>query len=264
MRTVSVKSAARILDVLELMAGLNQGIRVNELARQLAMPKSSASSLVATLEGRGYIRAATDGYRLADTHRRSGWVGGITAALVRASRPIMEELVAKTGESAFLGVPTQTLEIRYVAKVVSDNPLRYDGELAALRPAYCTSIGQVILASLSSDALDRYFETHELTAVTSRTVTDEKILRKTLAQARARGYVTIADSHVLGASGAAASIFAEERVVAGLALIAPSARFDPERKRIIPSVVEAAKRISALIESRESPREAARQRADVR
>ena len=255
MRTVSVKSAARILDVLELLAGLPHGIRVNELARQLAMPKSSASSLVATLQGRGYLDAADDGYRLAETFRRNGWVGGMTATLVRASRPVMERLVATTGESTFLGVPTQNLDVRYVAKVVSDNPLRYDVELTALRPAYCTSIGQAILANLPARSVDRYFESHDLKPITNRTVTDEAALRRTLAQVRVRGYVTIADSHVLGASGAAAPVFAGERVVAALAVIAPTARFEAGRKRIVPAVVEAAKALSEAIQPAQALRE---------
>ena len=247
MRTVSVKSAARILDMLELLAGLPQGIRVNELARQLAMPKSSASSLVATLEGRGYVVAAADGYRLAERYRGTSWVGGPTATLVHESRPVMERLAATTGESAFLGIPTPQLDIRYVAKAVSDNPLRYDVDLVALRPAYCTSIGHAILAFLPERTLDRYFETHELVAVTSRTVTDEPAIRKAIAQARSRGYATIENSNGLGTSGIAAPVFSGERVVAALALIGPSARFDPVRKATIPVVVDAARRISDAI-----------------
>jgi IclR family pca regulon transcriptional regulator len=250
MRTVSVKSAARILDVLELMAGLPHGIRVNELARRLSMPKSSASSLVATLHGRGYLDAADDGYRLAEPYRRTGWVGGMTAALVRAGRPVMERLVADTGESAFLGVPTHGFEVRYVAKIVSDHPLRYDGDLTALRPAFCTSIGQAILSQLPPKAIDRYFETHALETVTPRTITDVAAIRRTLEQARARGYVTIADSHVMGASGVAAPVFSGDRVVAGLAVIAPNARFDAARKAIVPAVVEAARALSEALHSR--------------
>lgn len=257
MRTVSVKSAARILDLLELMAGLPSGMRVNEIARQLAMPKSSTSSLLATLEGRGYIYPATDGYRLADTYRETGWVGGMTAALVRVGRPVMTRLVAATGESAFVGVPRSNLDIQYVAKVVSGNPLRYDVELRSPRPAYCTSIGQVILASLDPQALDRYFDTHELVPLTSRTVVDPKAIRRILARARAQGYVTIADGTVLGASGVAAPVHAGERVVGALAIIAPGARFDAERARIVPAVVAAAEEISRALHVRDTDARAA-------
>ncbi len=134
MRTVSVKSAARVLDVLELMAGRTHGLRVNEMARQLAMPKSSASSLLATLESRGYVVPASDGYRLVDMFRTAGWAGGVTSALLRASGPVMARLVTKTGESVFLGVPTPDMAIQYVAKSVSSNELRYDVDLASPRP----------------------------------------------------------------------------------------------------------------------------------
>jgi DNA-binding IclR family transcriptional regulator len=247
MRTVSVKSAARILDVLELMATLQQGIRVNEIARQLGIPRSSASALVSTLEGRGYIQAAADGYRLAECYRDVGWVGGASATLLRASQPVMNRLVAATGESAFLGVPTSNLSIQYIAKKVSDNPLRYDVGLEFLRPAYCTSIGQVILSSLSDTEFERYLETHDLAAITPRTATDRQAIRKAVELGRKQGYVTIADSNVLGASGVAAPILSGDRVLAGLAVIAPSQRFDPAREQIIQAVVASAREISEAL-----------------
>ena len=240
MRTVSVKSAARVLDVLELMAGRTQGLRVNEMARQLAMPKSSASSLLATLASRGYISPGSDGYRLAEIYRTAGWAGGMTAALMRAAGPVMSRLVAATGESVFLGVATPDMRIQYIAKSVSSNELRYDVDLASPRPAYCTSIGQVILSGLDTAALDRYFKTHELKRITPRTVVDQRAIRRAVRKARDEGFVTIADSHVMGASGVAAPVRAGARVVAGLAAIAPNARFEANRDRIVPAVVAAA------------------------
>lgn len=240
MRSDTVKSAARVLDVLELLAGLPHGIRVNELGRTLGMPKSSASALLATLAVRGYVEPSGEGYRLADAYRDGGWVGGTTGALARAARPVMERLVAHTGESAFLGVATPSFEVRYIAKIVSANPLRYDVELESLRPAHSTSIGQVLLASLPRDALDEYFATHDLRASTGRLVS-ERSVRRALNAARENGYVTIADSHVLGTSGAAAPVVSGARTVAALAIIAPTARFEAARARVIPAVVAAAR-----------------------
>jgi len=247
MRSPPVKSAARILDVLELLAGLPHGIRVNQLARTLEMPKSSASALLGTLAIRGCVETVGDGYRLAEGFRGGGWVGGMTGALVRVGRSIMERLVAETGESAFLGVATPSFEVRYVDKVVSAKPLRYDVELESLRPAHSTSIGQVLLASLTSDALDDYFRTHDLGRGSTRPVISERTVRRAVSVARTQGYVTIADSHVLGTSGAAAPVSAGGRVVAGLAIIAPSARFDAARARIVPHVVAAARDLGRSI-----------------
>lgn len=244
MRTTEVKSARRVLDVLELLAGLPQGIRVNQLARTLAIPKSSASALLGTLAVRGYVEAAGDGYRLANGYRGEGWVGGTTGALVRAGHPIMEKLVAETGESAFLGVATPSFEVRYIAKVVSANPLRYDVELTSLRPAHSTSIGQVLLASLPPDALDDYLRHHDLHRAAGRPAISERTLRRALSQAREQGFVTIADSHVIGTSGAAAPVVVAGETIAGLAIIAPTARFEPARNRIVPKVLAAAKELA--------------------
>lgn len=241
MRTVEVKSAGRILDVLELLAGLPQGMRVNQLARTLAIPKSSASALLGTLALRGYVEASGEGYALATGYRGGTWVGGITGMLARACYPVMERLVAETGESAFLGIATPAFEVRYVAKVVSANPLRYDGELDSLRPAHSTSIGQVLLAALSPAELDDYLAQHPLQRANGRPPISERTLRRVLAQVRADGYVTIADSHVAGTSGVAAPVQAAQRTIAGLAIIAPTARFDAARSRIVPRVVAAAR-----------------------
>lgn len=247
MRTTEVKSAGRILDVLELLTGMPQGVRVNQLARTLAIPKSSASALLGTLALRGYVEPNGEGYRLAGGYRAGGWVGGITGMLVRSGHPIMDKLVADTGESAYLGIATATFEIRYVAKVVSANPLRYDVELESLRPAHSTSIGQVLLASLPPDALDEYIRHHDLKRPEGRPPISERALRRVLAQARADGYVTIADSHVAGTSGAAAPVAAGDRTVAGLAIIAPTPRFDAARNRIVPRVVAAARELERAI-----------------
>jgi DNA-binding IclR family transcriptional regulator len=52
---------------------------------------------------------------------------------------------------------------------------------------------------------------------------------------------------VAGTSGAAAPVTATDRTVAGLAIIAPTSRFDAARNRIVPRVVAAAQELSRAI-----------------
>ena len=243
----SVKSAARILDVLELMARLGTGIRLNELARQLGIPRSSASGLMATLVQRGYVETRADGFHLISNYRTAGWVGGMTGALLRVSQPVMRQLAEQTEESAFLGMPEPDMSIRYISKETGHSPISYDVELNVERAAYSTTIGMIVLAGLKRAALDRYFKTHELRAATPHTVTDEATIRQWLDQARERGYVTMVDSNVLGASGVAAPVTVNGSVLAGLAVIAPTSRFDPRRDHIVRCVVAAAAEISATL-----------------
>ena len=250
MRTGPVKSAARVLDLLELLAAMRGPIGVNEIARRLAMPKSSASALVATLQERGYAVSGAGGVTLAEAYRDVGWVGGGTAALLRWARPVMQRLSRATGESCFLGVPTATFDVLYVEKVVSDSALRYDADVALLRPAYCTSIGLVLLGGLSESALDGYFAGRTLAPVTPRTVTDETRIRTEVARGRKRGYVRISDSHVLGASGVAAPVWRDGQVIAGLAVIAPSDRFSRQAELNVKATVDAADELTQALGAR--------------
>lgn len=244
----SVKSAARILDVLELMAGLNAGIRLNELARQLDIPRSSASGLMSTLVQRGYVESLADGFHLAPNYRTGGWVGGATGALLRLSQAAMSRLVEQTEESAFLGIPVAGTNVRYIAKEVGSSPISYDVELDVTRPAYSTSIGMVVLAGMDDAALDSYFKTHPLKLITPHTTTDEAQIRQRIGQIRKQGYATMVDTNVLGVTGVAAPIVAHGAVLAGLAVIAPTSRFDPRRGLMVERTVAAAREISAALE----------------
>lgn len=253
MRTTSVKSAARVLDLLELMAVLPSGLRLTEAARRLGLPKSSTSALFATLVGRGYVEAGADGYRLAPQFRDGSWIGGDYARLVKVAKPAMTRLASATGETAFIGIMTSDWGIQYVAKVVSAQPLRYDVDLGTMRPAYCTSIGLIMLASRPEEAVAEYLGTHPIEKVTPHTITDPQTIRSAIEHVRRTGYASLADSNVLGTSGVAAPVRgASGQVIAGLAVIAPSSRFfrqedDESQGTAIRAVIDAAAEISDLL-----------------
>jgi IclR family pca regulon transcriptional regulator len=55
-------------------------------------------------------------------------------------------------------------------------------------PAYCTSLGRVMLAHLPPDELDAYFARTKLRPMTENTVVNQKRLREILAGVRQDGY----------------------------------------------------------------------------
>lgn len=248
MRTDLVKSAARVLDLLELLAATPGPIRLSAVAEHMAIPKSSAFALLGTLVAKGYAEEEKDGFRLADRFRETGWAGGDVRRLVDLARPVMEATAGTTGESVFLGVLTATQEVRYVLKSVSPNPLRYDGALEQLRPAYCTSIGHVLLAELGERELDDYLARTELVTWTEATPTDPATIRSLVRAAAARGYAHTVDSHVAGCAGVAAAVFGPTGSrIAGIAVIGPTWRFLPAREAHARAVQSAAADISAAV-----------------
>jgi IclR family transcriptional regulator, acetate operon repressor len=93
---------------------------------------------------------------LAASLRGRAWAGGPYGELRRVARPIMESMVARTGESSFLAVPTADWQVQYVDKVASPNPVRYDADIESARPAHATSAGLVIPAYRQAEERERF------------------------------------------------------------------------------------------------------------
>jgi DNA-binding IclR family transcriptional regulator len=258
MRTNEVKSAARVLDLLEMLTVVSEPMRLTEIARQMGMPKSSAVALLGTLCGRGYLELNGDGYVVAEQFRGGDWIAGEWGLMRRAAQAVMGTLSAQTGESCFLAIRAHDWHVQYVEKVISDNPLRYDIALPLLRPAHATSVGLVLLADLPDDLLRRYLASDRVTRLTEKTVTDPERLFSDIVCVRSDGYATIASSSVMGASGAAAPIRGRSGAIIGaLCVIAPTARFDGAREHITRHLCDAALQVSAQLPAGKLSRDAA-------
>jgi DNA-binding IclR family transcriptional regulator len=229
--TANVKSAIRVLDILELLAANACELGVSELARRLNLPKSSTHMLLATLETRGYV--VSDDLRRFRLHpsfriEPRTWVGGGAAArLLPVARGAMRRLVDGTGETSFLGVRRDERHFECIEKVVSDNDERFDMEIGAPRPVHAGSIGLVLLAFDAPDRTERVLRAAPLAKVTPHTICDAPHLRRVLAEVRTQGFAVVRDSGILGASSVAAPIFdGSGAVIAGMTISAPSSRFD--------------------------------------
>ncbi len=209
----NVKSAARVLDILELLFRSEEPMALKDLVSILALPKSSAHALLRTLQARGYVeRDAADRYAL---------------------------------NTVFLGVRAARGDVKVLAKSASRAQIRYDSDNPGLRPAYCTGMGRVLLAFWDKKSTDAYLMRTRLRAYTSRTVTDAGKLRAILAKVAVDGYAVLEEEYVLGGSATAAPVFGGDgTVVAALNVGIVSARYPAAKSRIITGVVRAAATIS--------------------
>ncbi len=186
----NVKSAARVLDILELLARSDEPMALKDLVSVLALPKSSAHALLRTLQSRGYVeRDAADRYALNEALRQStGWIGGPEAHLAAVARPVMEQLRDELEESVFLGVREGRGDVKVIAKAVSRaaDPLRFRRSRPAARPIAPGWAG-VLLAFWDKKSTAAYLMRNRLRAHTPRTVTDRAKLRAILAKVAADG-----------------------------------------------------------------------------
>jgi IclR family pca regulon transcriptional regulator len=226
----SVKSATRVLDLLEMLASSPMPMGVSEVARRMEIPKSSAHMLLSTLEQRQYV--------ICDEARRfalhpmfsacaGSWVGGFRATLMHVARKSMARLAQVTGETSFLAVPREDgTTLYYIDKVLSPQEVRCDAELYAPRALHSNSLGLVLLAFQPQARTEAFLRDAELVRFTPKTICDPEELRRELESVRARGYATTKDANTIGAAGASAPIFdLKGDVVAALNVSAPTARF---------------------------------------
>lgn len=248
MNDSAVKSASRVLDLLELFSSTTQPLGVSDVSKRLGFPKSSTFMLLTTLEGRGFI--VSDEARRFQLHpafsaEARAWIGGARGKLVHAASEPMKALVDGVNETCFLTVMRSDWMAEYVAKVSSLQELRLDAPIGSIRELNAGSGGMVLLAHLPSDEFERFLKEHPLKASTSKSIVDPTRLRRELTTIRARGYALSEGTNYPEASGASAPVLGPHgNVVAAVSVGAPTSRFRVARLRVIEEVRRCAQAIS--------------------
>ncbi|QDL93852.1 IclR family transcriptional regulator (plasmid) [Paroceanicella profunda] len=242
-----VKSADRVLDLLEYLSAVDRPVALHEVVRDLGFPKSSAHGLIGTLVDRGYVvRDDADRFQVVDAFREGfGWVGGFEARLKALGRPVLEDARARTGETVFLAVPNGQGDAKVICKAVSLHHIRYDVDHTAPSPGYATVMGRVLLAFDEPARVDAYFARTELRPHTGRALTSEAEIRAVLARIRAEGYGSIEEEYASGGCGIAAPVRDRSgRVVAVLDIATVSQRYAELRPLLLETVRDSAARLS--------------------
>ena len=124
--------------------------------------------------------------RCAPSCSASGHAYLSSTPLVVSAQPFLDQVSDAVSESCSLAT-LEGEDILYVARSITSRIISVTLNVGSRLPAYCTSIGQVLLAHLSPEALEQYFSSVALRPFTERTVTDQQqAARAARAGARAR------------------------------------------------------------------------------
>jgi IclR family pca regulon transcriptional regulator len=230
-----VKSAGRVLDLLDHLAECREPVRLSEVVEALALPKSSAHGLMQTLVARGRVtRDAAGRYSLVEAARHGFPFRGHEEPLVVTAMPHMQRLRDESGETVLLSTLNARGDIRRLAKCVSHQPVRYDINLDSPIAGYCTATGRALLAFAAADVIEAYFARVQIHSYTAFTVTEIDRLRAILAKVRCDGYAINDQEFITGSTGIAVPIFdAAGKVVGALNLGTLTSRFVQRREELI-------------------------------
>jgi DNA-binding IclR family transcriptional regulator len=246
----NLQSVRRALLALELISEHGE-LGVTELGRKLGVHKATASRLIATLAERGFVERdpLTEKYRLGYglISLAGAAVGGND--LVRAARPILDELAERTTETVNLGVLTGD-SVVYVDQITGTRAIVSVSWVGRRTPLHCTSNGKVILAFATDVERERLLRS-PLTKLTPKTITDVRKLRAQLEEIRVRGYAQTMEELEEGLNAVSAPVRGMNgELVAALSVSGPAFRMRPvDLPRVGKLTAEAARAISRRLGS---------------
>lgn len=244
-----VLSLARGLKVIEAFENHTEGLSVSDVARQTGLSRAAVRRLLITLEMLGY--AETDGrvYALKPTMLKLGFSYLSSAGLPSIAQPIVEQFSEQVHESSSVCIMDGD-EIVYVARASAKRVMSVGLSVGSRLPAYCTSMGRVLLAALPEADFAAYLQRIELKAMTPKTVIDKRLLASIVQQVRSNGFCIADEELELGLRSIAVPVKSRQnRVVAAMniGVHATRASTGEMMQRLLPRLRESADQLGSIL-----------------
>jgi len=239
--------------ILHAIAKETAAVSLADLSATARLPKPTAHRLVAELERLGLIvrDPLTRRYRVGSDLEDLAVEAMRNAASQSGRRLHMERLAEKIGERINVGVMSAG-KIIYVDWVESAGPLRIAVPAGTQVPAHCSANGKLLLACGPSSLRRRILASAPFTSYTATTITTADALTRELEKIRRQGYSEDNEEFLAGVCCLAVPVRNRRgEVVAGLAVMAPSARLPLDRAlQHLPDLIACADAISAELQTR--------------
>ena len=250
-----VQSLSRGLAVIRAFDATHPELGLSEVARATGLTRATARRLLLTLVRLGYVRQ--DGHRFSLRPRvlELGYSYLSALSLPELAQPHMEALVAEVNESSSIAVLDDT-DIVYVVRVPTSRIMSITIAVGTRLPAYPTSMGRVLLASLDPQTLEERLSRMEVRTLTRTTVVDTDALRAELERVRTRGWAAVDQELELGVRSVAVPIRdASGTVSAGMNVSVHASRMTMQdlRKQVLPRLLRAAEAIETDLGAMAAP-----------
>ncbi len=247
-----VKSLARGLLVIRSFDAENQAQTLSDVARRTGLSRATARRLLLTLRELGYVDLDGRVFSLAPGTLQLGYSYLSALGTPEIAQPFLRSLSEDIHESASMTVLDGT-DIVYVARAATRRLFSLSLSIGSRLPAFCTSMGRVLLADLDEAEVLRVLLASDLTARTEHTQTAPQKILAELERARNQGWYLIDQELELGVRAVAAPVRDRSgRVIAAINVSTAVARTSQQDMvdTIVPKLVNTAEEISAALHSR--------------
>lgn len=238
-----VEAFARGLSVIRAFGPGREQMTLADIAKLTDLPRATVRRALFTLVSLGY--AADDGrhFRLTPRILALGHAYLSSTPLPGLLQPALESVSEVTRESCSASILDGT-EIVYIARSATKRIMSVGLNVGSRLPAYCTSMGRVLLAAEPVERQKSLLQQSALKALTEKTMTDPARLLRELAQVQAQGYAYVDQELETGLCSLAVPVHsAKGEVVAAINVSTQASRLEESQ---IHSTIRAALHNAAL------------------
>jgi IclR family pca regulon transcriptional regulator len=192
-----VLSLARGLAVMEVFEDDTEGLSVGEVAARTKLSRAAVRRIFLTLEMLGYAEPGGRGYRLKTRVMRLAASFVSSNALAAMAHELTDKITEQVQESSSVSVLDRD-EVLFLARSTAKRLMSTRITVGSRLPAYCTSMGRILLAGLSERDLEAYFKRVKLEALTPKTVTKKSALMEIIRRVQTTGYALVDDELEMG------------------------------------------------------------------
>lgn len=207
---------AKGLTVIETFTADRPRQSIAEVAAAAGLDRATARRCLLTLARQGYADWDGKFFTLTPRVLRLGTACLATMPLPQIVQPLLDRLSDGIGQSSSVSI-LDGADVVYVARAAQRRVMSIALMPGSRLPAYCTSMGRVLLAALPEDEARALLGPGPQVARTARTLTASEDILAALAQVRAEGHAVIDQEVEEGLRSVAVPVLdARGRVVAAL------------------------------------------------
>ncbi|MDA8444938.1 IclR family transcriptional regulator domain-containing protein [Paracidovorax valerianellae] len=247
-----VQSFARGLEVIRSFSATAPQQTLSDVAARTGLTRAGARRILLTLQTLGYVD--TDGrlFRLTPRILDLGFAYLSSMPIWDLAEPTMEALVDQVHESCSAAV-LDGRDIVYVLRVHTHKIMSTNLGVGSRLPAFWTSMGRVLLAGQSDDAVMALLQNLPRRQLTPHTLLDDENLLAAVRQARTQGWCLINQELEEGLISVAAPLRNRAgETVAALNISGQANRTSAEmmQTQLLPALLKAAEAISRTLGTR--------------
>jgi len=183
-------SLQRGLQVIRAFSEHRHHLTISQVAQTTGLSRAAARRCLYTLSQLGYVGEDEKRYFLRPLVLTLGHSYLSSTPLATLAQPYLDQVSEQLGESCSVAVLDGD-DIVYICRSAETRIISINLLVGTRLPAYCTSMGQVLLAHLPADVLEAYLARVRLVARTAHTTTTAAKLRKLLKAVREAGHALL-------------------------------------------------------------------------